>query len=53
MKKEKQIHLYLSDSDYVIIKQAARARGMNANEFIRYCCAHVIDNTYVRNYKED
>ncbi len=53
MKKEKQIHLYLSEKDYNIIKQSAQQKSMNTNEFVRYCCAYYLDNTYIRNYKND
>lgn len=53
MKKEKQIHLYICEKDYNIIKRAAQAKNMNVNEFIRYCCSYYIDNTYTRNYVND
>lgn len=53
MKKEKQVHLYLNNRDYDIIKRTAQEKNMNVNEFIRYCCAYYIDNTYTRNYIND
>lgn len=53
MKKEKQVHLYLTEKDYNIIKQSAEAKSMNVNEFIRYCCTYYIDNSYARNYIND
>jgi len=53
MNKTKQIHLYLNDTDYNTIKRAAEARETTANDFIRYCVRFVIDNTYIRDYKND
>lgn len=53
MRKEKQVHLYMSAKDHDTVKRKAQEKNMSTNEFIRYCIAHYIDNSYTRNYIND